>query len=218
MKLYSWFVLTAVLLSACAAPVTGTPIQPVDATFIPTVAPATNSVPTASAAATQADDLFSVNNIVLSEPVCDGTLTPVQTEGPYYTPNTPERNSLLESDITGTRLLVVGYVLNQNCEPLQNTWIDFWQANANGEYDNSGYTLRGHQFTDSQGRYFLETIVPGLYESRPIEHIHVKLRSSSGIELTTQLYFPQQPIPGLTVLLEEREGYLIAYFNFVLAD
>mgnify|MGYP001030632220 CR=1 FL=1 len=161
------------------------------------------------------EDFFTRNGIALSIPVCNG-LTPPQMEGPYYTPNTPERNSLLEEGMPGTRLVLVGYVLDQDCQPLPSAWLDFWQADSNGDYDNAGYRLRGHQFTDSQGRYYLETILPGLYSSRPIEHIHVKVRPEDGAEVTSQLYFPDQPVDGLTVTLEERGGYFVGYFNFVV--
>jgi protocatechuate 3,4-dioxygenase beta subunit len=116
----------------------------------------------------------------------------------------------------GTRLILVGYVLDQNCRPLPNAWLDFWQADANGEYDNASYRLRGHQFSDSQGRYYLETIVPGLYSSRPIEHIHVKVRPEGGEVVTSQLYFPSQPVDGLTITIEEKGDYQLGYFNFVL--
>ena len=154
----------------------------------------------------------------LVAPTCEGGPTLPNQEGPYYLPNTPERYSLLEDEIDGERLIVSGFVVDKNCLPVFRARLDFWQADANGEYDLEGYTLRGHQFTDNKGRYYLETILPGLYESRPIEHIHVKIQPPSGIELITQLYFPQQPIAGLTVLLEERDGYWVAFFNFVLAD
>lgn len=161
------------------------------------------------------EDFFTRNNITLAPPVCSG-LTQPQMEGPYYTPNTPERNSLLEEGMPGTRLLLVGYVLDQNCQPLPNAWLDFWQADANGEYDNVGYRLRGHQFTDAQGRYYLETVLPGIYASRPIRHIHVKVQAEGGEVLTTQLYFPDQPVEGLTVTLEDRGDYLVGYFDFVV--
>lgn len=161
------------------------------------------------------DDFFIQNGISLPAPVCAG-LTQPQMEGPYYTPDTPERNSLLEEGMPGTRLLLVGYVLDQNCQPLANAWLDFWQADANGDYDNAGYRLRGHQFTDSQGRYYLETILPGLYSSRPIEHIHVKVKPEGGAEVTSQLYFPDQPVEGLTVTLEERGDHYVGYFNFIV--
>jgi protocatechuate 3,4-dioxygenase beta subunit len=139
-------------------------------------------------------------------------------EGPYYRADTPERISLLEQGMQGERLVLVGFVLDQNCQPMPNAWLDFWQADANGEYDNNGYRLRGHQFTDSRGRYFLETIVPGQYGSRPIVHIHVKVQLPNKDAVTSQLYFPKQPIPNQTVTIEEREGYLVGYYNFVLQN
>lgn len=180
----------------------------------PTVPATTPSVELPTATAAQVD-FFTEAGIALPTPTCT-ELTQAQTEGPYYIPNTPERNSRLEEGMPGTRLILVGYVLDQGCNPLPNAWLDFWQADANGEYDNAGYRLRGHQFTDGQGRYYLETILPGLYASRPIEHIHVKVQPEGGAEVTSQLYFPDQPIEGLTVTLEERDNYLVGYFNFVV--
>ena len=66
--------------------------------------------------------------------------------------------------------------------------VDFWQADSGGSYDNSTFGFRGHQFTDAQGRYVLETVVPGLYPGRT-RHIHVKVQTPGGRILTTQLYF-----------------------------
>jgi protocatechuate 3,4-dioxygenase beta subunit len=187
---------TAVVDLASATPVT-----------TPTVEPSATPEPT--------NDFFTQMGIVPPAPVCNG-LTQAQMEGPYYKPETPERNSLWEEGMQGTRLILVGYVLDQNCQPLPQALLDFWQADANGEYDNAGYRLRGHQFTDAQGRYYLETVLPGLYASRPIEHIHVKVRPAGGQEITSQLYFPQRPVEGLTVNLEDRGDYTVGYFNFVV--
>jgi protocatechuate 3,4-dioxygenase beta subunit len=120
---------------------------------------------------------------------CDSTLTPAQTEGPYYTPNTPERSNLVEAGMGGTRLLVTGKVINQDCEPMSNVMLDFWQTDDQGEYDNVGYRMRGHQFSDKNGNYRLETILPARYPGRT-PHIHVKVFASDGQELlTTQIYF-----------------------------
>lgn len=129
-------------------------------------------------------------------PACDAnddhSVTPAQTEGPYFTPNSPERASLLEPDLAGTRLVVAGSVLATDCTPVGRTLLDFWQADDAGVYDNTGYRLRGHQFTDDAGRFSLETIVPGLYPGRT-RHIHVKVQAPNGPVLTTQLYFPNEP-------------------------
>lgn len=224
----TFIVFLTLILSACSLPAASspkpspTPVPPT-AALLPTSAP-TATVPSATLPPTsQPDDLFAANFINLPAPVCNGP-TPEQTEGPYYTPNTPERNILFEPGMAGERLIVVGYVLDPNCQPISNAWLDFWQADANGVYDNAGYTLRGHQFSDSQGRYFLETVLPGEYPGRT-EHIHVKVQVPNGTIHTSQLYFPNVAAntsdnifnPALIVTLEEREGYYVAYFNFVIA-
>src|SRR3990172_318874 len=72
--------------------------------------------------------------------------TPAQTEGPYFTPNSPQRASLLETGMSGTRLVVEGFVLSTSCRPVARALVDFWQCDAAGNYDNTGYRLRGHQF------------------------------------------------------------------------
>jgi protocatechuate 3,4-dioxygenase beta subunit len=128
-------------------------------------------------------------------PACgddDDEPTLAQTEGPYFTPNSPERASLIEAGVTGTRLVVSGAVLSTACQPVARALVDFWQCDGAGVYDNSGFRLRGHQFTDAQGRYQLTTIVPGVYPGRT-RHIHVKVQAPNRPVLTTQLYFPGEP-------------------------
>jgi protocatechuate 3,4-dioxygenase beta subunit len=159
-------------------------------------------------------------------PACgddDDDPTPAQTEGPYYTPDTPERVSLLEPGMTGTHLLVTGYVLTTNCEPVARALLDFWHCDDAGVYDNVGYRLRGHQFTDDAGRYSLETILPGVYTGRT-RHIHVKVQAPDQPVLTTQLYFPDQPEnasdgifnPVLVMDVQDAQDGKLAAFNFVL--
>ncbi len=124
-------------------------------------------------------------------PSCDdgGDPTPAQPEGPYFSPGSLQRASLVEPGLAGTRLVVAGTVVSTACEPIRRALLDFWQADAEGEYDSQGFRLRGHQFTDDEGRYRLETVVPGQYPGRT-RHIHVKVQAPNGPVLTTQLYFP----------------------------
>ena len=67
--------------------------------------------------------------------------------------------------------------------------VGFLAVRRRGEYDNSGFHLRGHQFSDDAGRYRLETIVPAIYPGRT-RHIHVKVQAPGSPLLTTQVYFP----------------------------
>ena len=195
----------AVLLVACAGPgsTTGSAGKTQASPQVTTGAQATTLSPT---------------------PACSGTPTPSQTEGPYYKPGSPERTSLREPGLSGTPLTITGYVFSTACQPIAHAWLDFWHADSNGNYDNAGFKLRGHQFTDKQGRYHLETIVPGEYPGRT-RHIHVKVQAPGQSVLTTQLYFPGEArntsdsifSPELLMQVQNTPNGQLATFNFVLA-
>ena len=119
----------------------------------------------------------------------DDERTPEETAGPFFKPRSPERTSLLEPGMKGTRLELSGRVLGRNCRPIAGALVDFWQADDGGAYDNDGFRLRGHQYTDNHGGYRLSTILPGVYTGRT-RHIHVRVQPAGGQVLTTQLYFP----------------------------
>ena len=162
--------------------------------------------------------------VLTNAPTCNGVATLSQTEGPFYKPNSPERTSLREPGISGTPLTVTGYVLSTKCQPIAHALLDFWQADSNGNYDNVGFRLRGHQYTDNQGRYSLDTIVPGEYPGRT-RHIHVKVQAPGKPVLTTQLYFPGEArnnsdgifSPELLMHVQDTSNGQLATFNFILA-
>lgn len=158
-------------------------------------------------------------------PECDDhdEPTPSQTEGPFYTPRSPERNSLREKGVKGTPLVLTGQVLNTKCQPVGGALLDWWHADDNGNYDNDGFKLRGHQYTDKQGNFKLETIVPGLYTGRT-RHFHVKVKGPGNPVLTTQLYFPSEADnerdyifkPALLMKVSEGSQGVGASYTFVL--
>ena len=94
---------------------------------------------------------------------------PKAPNAPDAPPNVPVRASLLEPGVEGENLIVSGRVLTLNGAPLANVKLEFWQADAAGKYDE-GIRLRGIQRTDAEGRFRLETILPGY--SGPIRHIN----------------------------------------------
>jgi len=123
---------------------------------------------------------------------CPNDFTILQTGGPYYKAGSPKRQSLIEEGVVGEKITVTGFVFDRNCNPISNAWLDFWQADGKGNYDNQGYRLRGYQYTDNNGRYVLETVMPAQYSSRP-PHVHLKLQVKENDPiLTSQLYFPGQ--------------------------
>ncbi len=132
-------------------------------------------------------------NTLAPTPACDDGDEPTieQTEGPYFTPDSPEKSDFTGDVSGGTKMVLTGAVLSTSCEPAQRALLDFWHADDSGEYDNEGYKLRGHMFTEANGTYRLQTIVQGIYTGRT-RHIHVKVQAPNGPVLTTQLYFPDE--------------------------
>lgn len=156
-------------------------------------------------------------------PACDDHPTLATTEGPFFKPHSPARTSLREPDITGTRIVLTGRVLSTECRPIAGALLDFWHADTAGDYDNVGQRLRGHQFSDGQGGYTLESVLPGGYGSRT-RHFHVKVQAPNRPALTTQLYFPGEARnerdslfrPQLLVSLADVRDGRSAHFDFVL--
>jgi protocatechuate 3,4-dioxygenase beta subunit len=155
---------------------------------------------------------------------CAANIIPTQTEGPYYKSGSPERGNIREEDTAGIPLMLTGRVLDENCQPIANAWLDFWQADGDGDYDNKGFELRGHQFTNEKGEYRLESVVPEEYPGRT-PHIHVKIRiGDSYMVHTSQLYLPNiahnqtDPIfnAGTVIKITSTENGMHATFDIIV--
>ena len=129
--------------------------------------------------------------------------TQAQTEWPYFKPNTPLKRDLTADRPRGEKITVAGLVLDTSCKPVEKALIEIWQADETGAYDNTGYILRGHQFSDERGRWWFTTIVPAAYPGRT-RHFHVKVQKPGGRVLTTQLYFPNEPLNRRDGLFDQR--------------
>ena len=130
---------------------------------------------------------------------CEQTTIDAYGQGPFYTANAPiiQNNQLTDLNESGQRIIISGQVYNLACsEAIPNTEIDIWHANDLGEYDNSGFNLRGKTMSNNQGYYIFESIKPGLYLNgltyRP-SHIHFKITPPGFNTLITQLYFENDP-------------------------
>ena len=179
--------------------------------------------------------VFAASSLLTIDPsLAEAPLTPAchdgdsptlaQTEGPYFKSSSPERIELIEEGMAGQKIELVGFVMTRGCKPVAGALLEFWQADEQGRYDNSGFRLRGHQFTDAEGRYRLRSIVPGVYVGRT-RHIHVKVQPRGGAMLTTQLYFAGEALnrkdslfrKELLVRTAKNAGWLAGRFDFVVA-
>jgi protocatechuate 3,4-dioxygenase beta subunit len=203
-RLIAWFVIAiAVVLAACGGSDSPSPSA---ASAEPTTFSSASAQATASASCT-----------------APATATIAQTEGPYYKAGAPEGANVVTDDMAGTRLTLTGLVVSTDCSPIADAKLEIWQADSTGAYDNAGFSLRGYVMTDGDGRFTIQTIVPGEYPGRT-EHIHVKITPPGGSTLTTQLYFPGTTandgdgIFDASLLLDitEEGDALIGTYTFVL--
>jgi protocatechuate 3,4-dioxygenase beta subunit len=143
-------------------------------------------------------------------PTCtDGHDTPTNIEGPFFKRNSPLRTNLVTPGLAGVRLSLAGSVFDERCKPVAGALLEFWQCDSKGVYDNSGFMLRGHQFSTASGGYGVETVVPRWYDNRT-PHVHVKVQAKGGKVLTTQLFFPDDlKAYGMDVKrLNARDGFI----------
>lgn len=173
------------------------------------------------------------------------TLTPPQTQGPFYPEDTSGNN---DNDLlfkhsaadraAGEVVHVEGQVVDQHGQPVAQATVDVWQANLHGRYDHSrdnqnpapldpNLQIRGLMLTDSEGRFNFRTIIPGHYPAalgwtRPA-HIHYMVKRLGYRELTTQMYFKGTPFLEEDLILRdltqaERDNVIVDFQTKTLAD
>ncbi|OYW07626.1 MAG: intradiol ring-cleavage dioxygenase, partial [Acidobacteriia bacterium 12-62-4] len=137
------------------------------------------------------------------------TLTPRQTEGPFYPDHLPldTDNDLLVlnkslTPATGEVTYLSGRILDGRGEPIRNAQVEIWQVDNNGAYihSRSGNTARrdpnfqgfGRFLTGSTGEYLFRTIKPVPYPGRT-RHIHMAVQPPVGQRLVTQVYVAGEP-------------------------
>lgn len=140
--------------------------------------------------------LFGAEGGAVEKGGCEATSDDIL--GPYYLAGSPNTAVVAGPEEPGVRLFLSGAVLSNDCQtPVANAQIEVWQANDAAVYDTSpAFNLRATLFSDENGLYAFETIVPGAYlngaQYRP-KHIHYKVTKPGFPELVTQLYFEGDP-------------------------
>ncbi|MGX1675580.1 dioxygenase family protein [Streptomyces sp. NPDC055400] len=108
----------------------------------------------------------------------DGYTPADDVESPTVIPDTPHIGNggtlPMRPDEPGTPLIASGRILDGNGKPLAGAKMEIYHAadngNYSGRYDDGvpKYNLRGHLFTDDDGRYTFTTITPAPYAD---EHV-----------------------------------------------
>ena len=151
----------------------------------------------------------------------DCNLTSDDILGPYFVEGAPIRTVIAHSDEPGQRLFVSGRILQNDCEtPISGAMLELWHANDAGCYSinlecntgnpgNDEFNLRGKMFSNENGQYAFETILPGYYASRPM-HIHIKITTPDGEILVSQIYFDSDPLCDTDPWCQDAEDRILS--------
>ena len=139
------------------------------------------------------------------------SLTPRQTEGPFYPDHLPldTDNDLVRINDGTTPAIgeithLHGTVRDVKGEPIPNAVVEIWQVDSNGIYIHSGsggltgpkrddaFQGFGRFLTNRKGEYYFRTIKPVMYGPRT-PHIHMAVYRGSDRVLTTQCYIKGEP-------------------------
>jgi protocatechuate 3,4-dioxygenase beta subunit len=171
------------------------------------------------------------------------TLSELTGPGPAISAITPEdadltRNAGTGGEAIGQRIIVTGRVLDDRGNPVPNTLLEIWQANAAGRYLHKqdqwpglldpNFLGIGCCLTNEDGAYRFLTIRPGAYPWknhpnawRPA-HVHFSVCGPSMLSrLVTQMYFPDDPLHRLDPIMNSvpteaaRQRLIAAYDHSV---
>jgi protocatechuate 3,4-dioxygenase alpha subunit len=140
--------------------------------------------------------------------------TPSQTAGPYVhiglaleAAGNPAREQEIWSEMAkpgapGEHILLLGHVYDGNGHLIRDSFLELWQANADGEYDtdydlNKPFNSFGRTATTDEGEWLARTVKPGVVRNAAgvpmAPHVNISLFARGiNIHLHTRLYFDDE--------------------------
>ena len=137
------------------------------------------------------------------------TLTPRQTEGPFYPTHLPldtDNDLIVVNDgitpAVGEITHLTGRLLDSKGAPLRNVLVEIWQVDGHGAYLHEGTSNKekrdksfqgfGRFLTGASGEYYFRTVKPVAYPGRT-PHIHFAVKMKGRDKWTTQCYIKGDP-------------------------
>ena len=159
-------------------------------------------------------------------------IAPFQTIGPFFQVLVGEargRDVLPGEAAQGTRITIVGRVLDGDGAPMTDALVEIWQADACGRYRHPSdprhaeadpaFAGFGRVATDTSGGFLFETVKPGVVtgpDGRPqAPHVLVSVTARGVLtRYVTRLYFEDEPRnagdPILALVPDGRRQTLLA--------
>lgn len=155
-------------------------------------------------------------------------VTPAEIEGPFYPASRPAE---WDADLTrlagrsqralGQIIEVGGRVLDRQGRPVAGARVELWQCNAAGRYDHPGdqsgvaldpnFQSYADLKTGPDGVFRVTSVMPAAYwvpemGQRRTPHIHFKIAGAAGRPLTTQMYFPGEPMNETDFVIKDMKA------------
>lgn len=140
--------------------------------------------------------------------------TPSQTAGPYVhiglaleaAGNPPREqeiwNEMAKAGAPGEHIVLLGHVYDGNGHLIRDSFLELWQANAEGVYDRrydlaQNFNCFGRTATTDEGEWQVRTVKPGVVRNAAgvpmAPHVNVALFARGiNIHLHTRLYFDDE--------------------------
>lgn len=110
----------------------------------------------------------------------------------------------------GTRIIVKGRLLDQNCVPVSDAKIYLWQVGSDGKYpytplrtrinkkmlnsaSKSSFTGSGTATTNNKGEFYFITIYPGKIQNT-VSNVNIRVEHRDLGQLQTKLYLTSQTL------------------------
>lgn len=153
----------------------------------------------------------AASSALMAQETARRTVTPRQTEGPFYPRSKPAD---IDNDLAafggsdalarGDLLTVSGRVFDDGGNPVAGARVELWHCDHLGQYHHVGadgpldanFQGYGEMLTDAEGHYRFRTVKPGIYPGRT-RHIHFKVIASGHRPLTSQMYFQEDMASNL---------------------
>jgi protocatechuate 3,4-dioxygenase alpha subunit len=105
-------------------------------------------------------------------------------------------------DAPGEHILLLGHVYDGNGHLIRDSFLELWQADADGHYDcdydlSKAFNSFGRTATTDEGEWLVKTIKPGVVRNAAgvpmAPHVNVSLFARGiNIQLQTRLYFDDE--------------------------
>ncbi|MBL4790447.1 MAG: hypothetical protein JKY60_15870 [Kordiimonadaceae bacterium] len=150
--------------------------------------------------------LGAANRLSFADELVRRTVTPRQTEGPFYPRRKPSDvdNDLAvfgnsEDLAVGDLLTLKGRVIDRQGNAISGARVELWHCDHLGQYhhvdaegpSDTNFQGYGELTTNEAGSYNFRTVKPGKYPGRA-RHIHFKVIAAGRSPLTSQMYFDDE--------------------------